>query len=374
MNGSRSLLTALVACGLSLAAAPPPAAASSGSAASRVVLPTGVAPVEYRVAIEAHSDGMVFDGQVDIDLRVARATDRIVLNSAELQIARATLDDGHAPAAVTFDTHRETATFDFGHRLAPGPHTLHVVYQGRIHAQAKGLFKVSYDTPAGPAAALYTQFEPADARRFLPCWDEPGIRAVFRLTSTLPVGSLAIGNMPVERTELLGDGRKRVRFAATPRMSSYLLFYGAGDFERVHRDVGGVDVGVIVKRGALGSADDALQAAAGLLAYYNDYFGVRYPLPKLDLVAGPGASTEFGAMENWGAIFFFEQRLLVDPRTATEADRQNTFNVVAHEMAHQWFGNLVTMAWWDDLWLNEGFATWMQTKAADHMHPEWKRW
>ncbi len=376
MHRSRSFLAALGTSCLALALIVPAAAAAPtpGSPAGRVVLPTGVTPLEYRVAIEAHPDAAAFDGQVDIDVRVTRATDRIVLDSAELQIASATID-GHAePATIAFDSRRETATLAFGRRLAAGPHTLHLAYQGKIHPQAKGLFKVGYDTPAGPASALFTQFEPADARRFLPCWDEPGIRAVFRLTATLRADAMAIGNMPVERTELLGDGRKRVHFAATPRMSSYLLFYGEGDFERLHRDVGGVDVGVIVKRGALASADAALEAATGLLTYYNDYFGVRYPLPKLDLVAGPGQSTQFGAMENWGAIFFFERDMLLDPRTATEADRQGTYSIIAHEMAHQWFGDLVTMAWWDDLWLNEGFATWMQSKATDHAHPEWKRW
>ncbi len=352
----------------------PSGAASNGSPPGRIVLPGGVTPTEYRVAIEPHIDSSTFEGLVDIDLQVVHATDRIVLNSAELEIDHVALDADPKSPGITFDTRRETATFGFDRRLAPGRHTLHVAYRGKIHAQAKGLYKVLYDTPSGPATALYTQFENSDARRFLPCWDEPGIRTVFRLTATLAAAQMAVGNMPVESSDDLGGGRKRVHFAATPRMSTYLLFYGAGDFERVHREVEGIDVGVIVKRGATASAAYALDSEAQLLAYYNDYFGVRYPLPKLDLIAGPGASTQFGAMENWGAIFFFERALLIDPRTATEADRQGIYSIVAHETAHQWFGNLVTMAWWDDLWLNEGFASWMQDKAAEHAHPEWKRW
>ena len=375
MNPSKSSRVAQGALLLALLAGVAPAgAASGGSRAARIVLPTGVVPVEYRVAIEPHAGTSTFDGAVDIDLHVARATDRIVLNSAELQFDQVVLDGEPAPPTVTFDTKEQTAALLFGHRVAPGAHTLHIAYRGRIHEQAIGLFKLVYDTPSGPATALYTQFENSDARRFLPCWDEPGIKSVFRLTATLPAAHTAIGNMPIASTDPLPDGRQRVHFAATPKMSSYLLFYGAGDFERVHRDVGGVDLGVVVKRGSTGSAAYALDAAAGLLAYYNDYFGVRYPLPKLDLVAGAGSSTQFGAMENWGAIFYFEQDLLIDPRTATEADRQGVFNVVAHEMAHMWFGDLVTMAWWDDLWLNEGFASWMQVKAAEQAHPEWKRW
>jgi aminopeptidase N len=157
-------------------------------------------------------------------------------------------------------------------------------------------------------------------------------------------------------------------------MSSYLLFFGLGDFERVSRTVDGVDIGVVVKRGDTARASYSLDAAADILHYYNEYFGTPYPLPKLDMIAGPGASQFFGAMENWGAIFYFERILLVDPRVSTQADRQRVYQVVAHEMAHQWFGDLVTMSWWDSLWLNEGFASWMQSKVTDHFHPEWQVW
>ena len=177
--------------------------------------------------------------------------------------------------------------------------------------------------------------------------------------------------MPVVGTSDAGGGMKTVRFGVSPKMSSYLVYFGAGDFERIHRDVGGVDVGVIFKRGESAKAQYALDVAAKVLPFYNDYFGVPYPLPKLDLIAAPGQSQFFCAMENWGAILYFERAVLIDPKITTEGGKQQVFNTIAHEMAHQWSGDLVTMAWWDDLWLNEGFASWMAAKATDHFNPTW---
>ena len=157
-------------------------------------------------------------------------------------------------------------------------------------------------------------------------------------------------------------------------MSSYLLFLALGDLERLTLKAGEVEVGVVARRGEIAKAKFALDAAAKLVGYYNDYFDAPYPLPKLDLVAVPGQSQFFGAMENWGAIRYLDRYLLLDPKLSTESDKQNIFITVAHEIAHQWFGNLVTMAWWDDLWLNEGFASWMENKSTDHFHPEWNVW
>jgi len=361
----KTLLTAALAlAGAGACAAP----------ANRMLLPDDVVPDAYRIAITPHASESTFDGTVEIDVRAVRRTARIVLDSADLAIERATLDDDATPATVALDAERQRATFTFAHAVAPGRHTLRIAYKGRINDQAAGLFKLQYATPAGPATSLFTMFEDSDARRFVPSWDEPARRATFDLTVTVPSALMAVGNMPVASTEPLPGGLQRVRFATTPRMSTYLLFFGLGDFERVHRDVAGVDVGVIVKRGDTAQAAYALDAAARLLPYYNQWFGTPYPLPKLDMLAGAGGSVTFGAMENWGAIFYFERDLLVDDKLATEDDRHRVFETVAHEMAHQWFGDLVTMAWWDDLWLNEGFASWMEVKATQALHPEWSAW
>jgi len=188
---------------------------------------------------------------------------------------------------------------------------------------------------------------------------------------TVPTGQMAIGNMPIAKTEDLPGGKSKVTFATSPKMSTYLLFFGLGDFDRATAKVGDVEMGVITKKGDLAKADFALKSSGPILQWYNDYFGAPYPLPKLDHIAAPGQSQFFSAMENWGAIFYFEYALLDDPAISTQGDRQNIYTTVAHEMAHQWFGDLVTMQWWDDLWLNEGFASWMESRATEHFHPEW---
>ena len=337
----------------------------------RVVLPDTVIPHHYDVAIIPDAKNLVFKGTVVIQLTVRVATDRIVLNAADLVIDRAALSGTPMAPAISYDSKVETATFGFPLVLAPGEYVLSLDYHGIIYPQASGLFALDYDTPQGKQRALFTQFENSDARRFVPCWDEPGRKAVFRLSATVPADLMASSNMPMVASQDLPGGLKQVRFAESPKMSSYLLYFGLGDFERRHREVAGVDIGVIVKRGDTAKGEFALDAASHLLPYYNDYFGTPYPLPKLDLIAAPGQSQFFGAMENWGAIFFFDRALLFDPKISTEAGKQRIYSVVAHEMAHMWFGDLVTMAWWDDLWLNEGFASWMDSKATDHFHPEW---
>ncbi|GAA5011201.1 M1 family metallopeptidase [Pseudoluteimonas lycopersici] len=369
----------IAAIALALAAGPV-AAFAQEAAAPPVVnattqLPRGVSPTHYAIEVTPHAERMTFDGKAKIDLVVAEATDRIVLQAIDMTFANSRLaaaDGSSMPAQVTVDADAQTATFAFDKPLAPGRYTLSTDYSGVIGTQANGLFALDYPTDAGKKRALFTQFENSDARRFIPSWDEPNFKATFDLTVNAPAGDMVVSNMPAASTKDIGNGMKQVVFRTSPKMSTYLLFMAMGDFDRsTIRGENGTEIGVIAQKGKVEQARYALEASRDVLREYNDYFGVPYPLPKLDNIAAPGRSQFFSAMENWGAIFTFEYSLLLDPAIANVSDQQRAFTVAAHEIAHQWFGDLVTMAWWDDLWLNEGFATWMEGRTTRKLHPEW---
>jgi aminopeptidase N len=336
-------------------------------------LPKTVVPLHYALDLHPDLDTSVLAGTEAVDIDVREPTDRIVLNAVNMTLGEAVLDDRPGETAgIALDAAAETATLAFPHPLAAGRHRLRIAFSAQINRFGTGLFAVDYPTETGRKRMFATQLEPTGARRVFPCWDEPAFKASFAPTVTVPDSFLAISNMPATREEPVSPGFKRVVFAATPAMSSYLFVLAAGELERLSAAADGVTVSVVAAAGKAAQGRFALDSAVKLLVYYNAYFGTRYPLPKLDLIAVPGGFG--GAMENWGGIVFFESRLLFDPATSPEAARRSIFSIIAHEMAHQWFGDLVTMAWWDDLWLNEGFASWMDAKASQALNPGWQVW
>jgi aminopeptidase N len=336
-------------------------------------LPKTVVPRAYRIEIAPDLDKLTLTGHEAVDVEAREDTQTITLNQAGLAVGRAALEDG-TEATVEQDDEARTATFRFPSAVSAGRHTLKIDWTGPIPETPSGIYHDDYTTADGARKRmLVTQFEVSDARRMFPGWDEPAFKATFQLTVELPKGLAAISNMPVERTADAGADRVRVEFKTSPPMSTYLLALVAGDLGAVRGSAAGTQTAAWAPSGTEHQGEYALSAEDSILPFYNEYFGTPYPLPKLDLIAIPG-NYEAGAMENWGAITFIDNAMLFDPKTSAPATRELIYYVVAHEMAHQWSGDLVTMGWWDNIWLNEGFATWMGWKATDHFNPSWEIW
>ena len=337
-------------------------------------LPKEVVPTGYSIRIVSDIDKLTFSGTETVKLSAHSPVHRLVLNALELKITGASLD-GKAllESAIRIDEKTELLTLELPSQLAAGDHTLALSFSGKINQQGQGLFYARYQEQGSGTKKIMlgTQFEATDARRLFPCWDEPVFRARFQLTAVIPENWFAVSNMPIESERKIARG-KEVRFAATPSMSSYLNVFVAGELDLIESQSGPTQIRVITTKGKAEMGRYALEATAQILKYYNDYFGVPYPLPKLDQIALPGGFG--GAMENWGGITYYEAALLFDPKNSSAETKQNIYEVLAHEMAHQWFGDLVTMAWWDNLWLNEGFASWMGTKCTAHFNPQWEVW
>ena len=337
-------------------------------------LPKEVVPTEYSIRIVPDIDKLMFTGTETVKLSVHSSVHQLVLNALELAITRASVDGKALPqSAIKIDEKAELLTLELPSELSVGDHTLALTFSGKINQQGQGLFYMRYQEQGTGAKkiALGTQFEATDARRLFPCWDEPSFRARFQLTAVVPENWLAVSNMPIESEEKIAEG-KEIRFAATPSMSSYLNVFVAGELDLIESRSGPTQIRVITTKGKAELGRYALEATAQILKYYNDYFGAPYPLPKLDQIALPGGFG--GAMENWGGITYYESALLFDPKNSSAETKQDIYEVLAHEVAHQWFGDLVTMAWWDNLWLNEGFASWMGTKCTAHFNPQWEVW
>jgi aminopeptidase N len=330
-------------------------------------LPKTVRPLAYTIVLQPDPAHLTFNGSETIRLEVRSATLTVQFNSLGETLHDVRFD-GAPVAGVRTQDDRQLTTVRLARRAARGVHTLAFAYSGHLQTGPFGLFVQHYNDARGAAhEMLSTQLESTDARRVFPCWDEPAFRATFALTVTIPAAWAAIGNMPVARRVVRGAAAT-VTFERTPPMPSYLVELTAGDLTPLAATSGGRRFAVWAPRGRASEGRYALGNAETILADYDDYFGYRYPLPKLDSIAIAGGFP--GAMENWGAITFYDLLLLAGPNTPIGL-RQQIYSVQAHEMAHQWNGDLVTMGWWDDLWLNESFATWMSTKETDRRNPSW---
>ena len=343
----------------------------------RWILPANVRPTLYDLTLEPNLDTFTFVGGETISVQVEEPASSIQMNSAEIavQSAALTLPDGseRRPESISFDEEKETLTLEFAEPVPAGTAEIAIEFTGELNDKLRGFYRSSYTDANGDQRWMATtQFEATDARRAFPCWDEPAAKAAFDITLIVPEDLEVISNTEPVSTAV-ADGKKTVRFDRTPVMSTYLLAFIVGDLACVQdRTRDGVLMRVWATRGNEDKGQFALETSMALLDYFHDYFGVPYPLSKLDHIAIPDFAA--GAMENWGAITYREVALLVDPVDSSAGTREIVAAIISHEMAHQWFGDLVTMEWWDDLWLNESFASWMGDKAVDYLHPEWEMW
>jgi aminopeptidase N len=331
---------------------------------------SGVArPQHYTLQLAPDLQAATFTGEETIDLTLSQAVDSIVLNAWQLKFAAVTAQSGGKTLAaeVSVDPDLQQATFHFARKLPAGPVTLKIAYRGVLNGELRGF----YLSRTAKRNYAVTQFEPTDARRAFPSFDEPAFKATFDVSLIVPQGDTAIGN-----TNIVSDtpgpiaGEHTIAFARTPKMSTYLVAFLVGDFKCLSGESDGVPIRACATPDKVQLAQFALSGAEFFLHYYDDYFGIKYPMPKLDMIAIP--DFEAGAMENFGAITYRETAMLVNEKTASLGAKKIVAVDVAHEMAHQWFGDMVTMEWWNNIWLNEGFATWMSNKPLAAWKPEWK--
>ena len=331
-------------------------------------LPQTVRPEHYKLTLTPDLKAATFSGEEFIDVNLAEPADHITLNAAEIafESVSVTADGKEQKATVALDKDKQQATFTFPVTLPAGKATLAIHYTGILNNELRGF----YLSKTAKRNYAVTQFESTDARRAFPSFDEPAFKATYDASLVVDAGDIAISNGEIiSDTPGPATGKHTFKFATTPKMSTYLVAFLVGDFQCTTGEADGVTIRSCSTPDKVALTPYSVDVAKYVLHYYNNYFGIPYPLKKLDLIALP--DFEAGAMENFGAITFRETALLIDPRTASVDAEKEIALTIAHEMAHQWFGDLVTMQWWDNIWLNEGFATWMENKPVAAMHPEW---
>jgi puromycin-sensitive aminopeptidase len=342
---------------------------------SSVRLGSLVFPTHYTITLKPDLESHVFEGEETITLTITKPTKEITLHSKDLNILSAVVSVGkeNIPAEdISYDAKKETATFAYPRLLLKGSVKLHIVFQGVLADNMRGFYKSKYVVEGKDRWMATTQFEATDARRCIPCFDEPTHKAVFDVHLVIPNTKTAISNTLPHTIKEHEAGYKIVSFESTPKMSTYLLAFIVGDFEYLEGETKrGVKVRVFTTPGKKKQGKFALDCGVRALDFFESYFGIKYPLPVLDMIAIPDFAS--GAMENWGAVTY-RQTILIDEKNSSLANRQWIAIVVAHELAHQWFGNLVTMEWWTDLWLNEGFASYIEYLATDALFPQWNIW
>lgn len=346
---------------------------------SRYRLPSHVIPEHYDLHICPDLDTESFTGSVSITIDVREPISQIALNAKELDIASACVagvdGDEIEVSDVVMDEELERATLMLDADIAVGVYDLRIEFSGILNRKLAGFYISTFtDTEGVERKIATTQFESTDARRAFPCFDEPGMKATFDVALSVPADLFAASNGPIVSDELSADASCRlVKFGRTIRMSTYLVAFIVGPFEATDPvDADGVPLRVIHPIGKGHLADYALESGSFALRFFTDYYGIPYPGEKIDLVAVPDFA--FGAMENLGCVTFREAILLVDRDKATQPELLIIADVIAHELAHMWFGDLVTMRWWNGIWLNEAFATFMATMCTDVFNPDWRRW
>jgi puromycin-sensitive aminopeptidase len=336
-----------------------------------------VVPSAYRIFITPDLESATFAGRVEIDVDIMVPTPALKLNAIELDLGAATLTTGgtaHRSIDLRLDAQYEVATYTFDSGLPVGSAVLEIAFNGILNDQLHGFYRSTFTDPSGVKHTIATtQFENTDARRAFPCWDEPAFKATYQVNLTVPRHLAAYSNSPVSSNTDLGNGQRTVSFTPTMKMSTYLVAFIVGPFEETEAlDVDGVPLRIVYPIGNAHLTAHALETGAFGLRFFTDYFDIPYPGDKMDMVAIPDFMQ--GAMENLGCITYRMPDLLIDPATASLAEMERVAHVVLHELAHMWFGDLVTMEWWEGIWLNEAFATFMQVLCQDAFRPQWKMW